>query len=72
MSAIGVPRSSRNFVMSACGYNHSHLVFERQQSQELRQMEWEGRVRPLTSWSVLLLRATGAIVLASAMVAIAV
>ena len=45
MSAIGMPRS-RNYVMSACGYNHSQLVFERQQSLELRGMEWEGRIQP--------------------------
>jgi hypothetical protein len=58
--------------MSACGYNHSQLVFERQQSLELRGMEWEGRLQPLTSWSAILARAAGAFVLLSAMLFIAV
>jgi hypothetical protein len=70
MSAIGMPRS-RNYVMSASGYNHSHLVFERQQSLEMREMEWEDRVKPLTSWSVLLIRSAGAFVLLAAMAVIA-
>ena len=72
MSAIGLPRNARNYVMSACGYNHSQLVFERQQSLELRGMEWEGRIQPLTSWSVLLLRGAGAFVLLDAMAIIAI
>ena len=72
MSAIGLPRNARNYVMSACGYNHSQLVFERQQSLELRGMGWEGRIQPLTSWSVLLLRGAGAFVLLAAMAIIAI
>ncbi len=72
MSAIGISRNSRNYVMSACGYNHSLLVFERQQSLEMRDMEWEDRVKPLTSWSVLLVRGAGAFVLLAAMAVIAV
>ena len=72
MSAIGMPGNGRNYVMSACGYNHSQLFFERQQSLEMRQMEWEGRLQPLTSWSSLLVRASGVIVLISAMLFIAV
>jgi hypothetical protein len=67
-----MPRNSRNYVMSACGYQHSQLVFERQQSLEMRQMEWEDRVQPLTSWSVLLMRGAGAFVLLAAMAIIAV
>ena len=72
MSAIGMPQSSRNYVMSACGYNHSQLVFERQQSLEMRGLEWEDRIQPLTSWSVLLLRGAGAFMLLAAMAIIAV
>lgn len=72
MSAIGMPQSSRNYVMSACGYNHSQLVFERQQSLEMRGMEWEDRIQPLTSWSVILLRGAGVFALLTAMVVIAV
>jgi hypothetical protein len=58
--------------MSACGYNHSQLVFERQQSLEMRGLEWEDRIQPLTSWSVLLLRGAGAFALLAAMAIIAV
>ncbi len=72
MSAIGLPRYGRDYVMSACGYNHSQLVFERQQSLGMRQMEWEGRLQPLTSWSSILMRASGVFVLLSAMLFIAV
>jgi hypothetical protein len=57
--------------MSACGYHHNHLVFERQQSLELREREWEDRIKPLTSWSVLLMRGAGAFILFAAMAIIA-
>jgi len=70
MSAIGIPR--RSFVMSASAYNHNHLFFERQQSQEMRGLEWEGRVQPLTPWSAIIVRGAGAAVLLAAMIAIAV
>ncbi len=70
MSAIGMPR--RSFVMSASAYNHNHLFFERQQSLEMRGMEWEDRVAPLTPWSAIIVRSAGAFVLLAAMVAIAV
>jgi hypothetical protein len=62
----------RNFVMSAAAYHHNQLCFERQQSLELRGMEWEGRLAPMTSWSALLLRGAGAMVLLAAMAIIAV
>ena len=60
MSAIGMPGPHRPFVISACGYEHSQLVFERQQSLELRRRAWEGRLKPLTSWSTLIMRGAGA------------
>lgn len=64
MSAIGLPKG-KNFVISASAdYRHDTLVFARMQSQQLRDMEWEGRIKPLCSWSILLGR--GAIVLAFA------
>ena len=69
MSAIGIPGKSP-FVMSAAGYDHKSLFFERQQSQELRGMEWEDRVQPLTPWSTLILRGLGVAVLASALLTI--
>jgi hypothetical protein len=51
------------FVMSAAGYGYKSLFFERQQSLELRGMEWEDRVQPLTPWSTLIARGAGALVL---------
>ena len=65
MSAIGIPGKSP-FVMSAAGYDHKSLFFERQQSQELRGMEWEDRVQPLTPWSTLIARGAGALALLGA------
>ncbi len=54
-----------------CGQRnrHAHLFFERQQSQALKEMEWEGRVEPLTPWSTLILRGAGVVVVASAILA---
>jgi len=68
MSAIGMP-GARPFVMSAAGYDHKSLFFERQQSIEMRGMAWEDRVRPLTPWSTLIARGAGALVLLSAVAA---
>ena len=72
MSAIGMfaaPRG-KNFAVSAyADVRHDHLFFERQQSLTLRGMEWEGRIRPMTSWSGLILRGLGVLVLASALLA---
>ncbi len=71
MSAIGMPRSmGKNFAISAyADIRHEHLFFERQQSQALRDMEWEGRVEPLTPWSTLILRGAGVVVVAGAILA---
>ncbi|HUO02143.1 MAG TPA: hypothetical protein VMU31_05145 [Rhizomicrobium sp.] len=64
MSAIGLPKG-KNFIISGyADYRRDTLVFARMQSQQLRAMEWEGRIKPLRSWSALLGR--GAIVLAFA------
>jgi hypothetical protein len=62
MSAIGIS-GNRSFVMSAVGYDHKSLCFERQQSLELRGMEWEERIRPLAPWSTLIVRGAGALAL---------
>ena len=43
---------------------------ERQQSLSLRNMEWEGRIRPMTSWSALIMRGLGVAVLACAILAV--
>ena len=69
MSAIGLPKG-KDFIISAyADYRHDSLVFARMQSQQLRDMEWEGRLKPLQSWSALLGR--GAILLALAAAALA-
>jgi hypothetical protein len=54
MSAIGlIP--DKGFRMSAyADYRHDHLVFARQQSNALRELDWEDRIPPLKSWSSLL------------------
>jgi hypothetical protein len=58
MSAIGLPKG-KGFIISGCAdYRHDALVFARMQSQQLRDMEWEGRLKPLLSWSALLGRGT--------------
>jgi hypothetical protein len=48
-------------------YRHDHLMFERQQSQALRERDWEGRLKPMASWSALALRGAAMLVLTSAM-----
>ncbi|HKD46507.1 MAG TPA: hypothetical protein VKB67_02365 [Rhizomicrobium sp.] len=63
MSAIGL-QNGKNFVISACAdYRHDKLVFMRVQSQQLRELEWEGRLEPLQSWSSLLGRCAAVAVL---------
>ncbi len=70
MSAIGLP-NGKNFVISGCAdYRHDKLVFARMQSQQLRDMEWEGRLKPLQSWGSLLARAAAVMVLAGAILAV--
>ena len=71
MSAIGLARpTGKGFAISAyADIRHEHLFFERQQSQTLREMEWDNRVEPLTPWSTLILRGAGVAVLASAILA---
>jgi hypothetical protein len=70
MSAIGMPGQQRPFVISACGYGHAQLVFERQQSLELRGMAWEGRLKPLMPWSAIIARGAGALALIVATIAL--
>lgn len=71
MSAIGLsaPRGKAFAPSAFADVRHGHLCFERQQSQALRGMEWEGRVRPLTPWSTLIMRTVGVAVFASAFLA---
>ena len=72
MSAIGLPAPrGKAFAPSMfADVRHQQMFFERQQSLALRNMEWEGRVRPLLPWSTLIMRGIGAAILASACLAI--
>ena len=64
-------RRGKGFAISAyADVRHEQLFFERQQSLALRGMEWEGRIRPMTSWSALILRGVGVVALAAVILAI--
>ena len=73
MSAIGMSAAPRGkgFAISAyADIRHEQLFFERQQSLTLRNMEWEDRIRPMTSWSALILRGLGVAIVACAILAV--
>jgi hypothetical protein len=73
MSAIGMfdaPRGKGFAISAYADIRHEQLFFERQQSLALRDMEWEGRIKPITSWSTLILRGMGVAVLASIILAV--
>jgi hypothetical protein len=65
-----MPGPQRPFVISASGYDHTQLFFERQQSLGLRGMAWEGRIKPLTPWSTIIARGAGALALVVAAIAL--
>jgi len=71
MSAIGIsaPRGKGFAVSAHADIRHDHLVFERQQSLVLREMEWEGRIQPLLPWSALIMRGVGVTIFATAILA---
>ena len=72
MSAIGLyaaPRGKGFAISAYADIRHEQMFFERQQSLALRGMEWEGRIRPMASWSTLILRGLGVVVVASAILA---
>ena len=70
MSAIGIPQAKAFAPSVFAEWRHEHQVFERQLALAMRGMEWEGRGRPLTPWSTLILRGLGAVILASAVLAL--
>lgn len=72
MSAIGMSASrGKRFVMSAyADYRHDHMVFARQQSLAMRDMDWENRVEPMLPWTTLIIRGVGVAALATASLAI--
>jgi hypothetical protein len=67
---MSAPRGKGFAVSAYADVRHEQLFFERQQSLTLRGMEWEGRVKPLTSWSTLIARGLGVAILACAILAI--
>ena len=69
MSALGISagNTAKTFAISAyADVRHEQLVFERQQSLAMRNLEWEDRLQPPLSWSALILRILGFGVLACA------
>ena len=72
MSAIGLsaPRGKGFAISAYADVRHEQLFFERQQSLTLRNMEWEDRIQPMMSWSTLIMRGLGAVVLGWAVLAI--
>lgn len=56
MSAIGfsAPRVRNFHISSSADWRQDQLVFARQQSLAMREMAWEGRIKPLRSWSSLI------------------
>ena len=73
MSALGISASNtaKTFAISAyADVRHEQLVFERQQSLAMRNLEWEDRLQPPLPWSALILRFLGLGALACAAVAI--
>jgi len=72
MSAIGLsaPRGKGFAISAYADVRHEQLFFERQQSLSLRNMEWEGRIRPMMSWSALIMRGLGVAVLACTILAV--
>ncbi len=68
MSAIGIsaPRGKEFAVSAYADYRHDTMVFARQQSQMLRAMDWDDRVKPMLSYSDLILRGGSAVLLAIA------
>ena len=69
MSAIGLPKGKGFSISAYADYRHDTLVFARMQSQQLRDMEWEGRLKPLLSWSALLGRSAVLLGLAAGILA---
>ena len=71
MSAIGIsaPRGKGIAISAYADVRHEQLFFERQQSLALRGMEWEGRIKPMTPWSALIMRGLGVAVIACAILA---
>ena len=73
MSALGIfaSNATKTFAISAyADIRHEQLVFERQQSLTMRELEWEDRLQPPLPWSVLILRGLFGTVIVCAVLAI--
>lgn len=70
MSAIGLSNGKKFIISGYADYRHDKLVFARMQSQQLRDMEWEGRLKPLQSWSTLLGRCAVVAIMAGLVLAL--
>jgi hypothetical protein len=69
-SAVGSSSHGKAFAISASAdTRHAHLCFERQQSLAFRDLEWEDRAEPLTSWGALILRSLAALAVVCAVLA---
>jgi hypothetical protein len=69
MSAIGLSNNKAFTISAYADYRHDVLVFSRVQSQQLRSMEWEGRIKPLHSWASLLGRGAAVLTFAGVILA---
>ena len=70
MSAIGLTggsASSFRAIGSRADFRHEHFHFARTQSRALREVKWEARIKPLHSWSEILLYVAGGIVVTVAL-----
>jgi hypothetical protein len=53
------PRGKGFAISAYADYRHDHLFFARQQSLQMREMDWEKGAEPLTPYSTLIMRGTG-------------
>ena len=74
MSAIGLSgRGTANIhvIGSRADFRHEHFRFARTQSRALSDVKWESRIKPLHSWSEILLYVAGGVVLTVALLSVA-
>jgi len=70
MSAIGLSGGSASgfrAIGSRADFRPEHFRFARTQSRALRDIKWESRIKPLHSWSEILLYVAGGIVVTVAL-----
>jgi hypothetical protein len=63
MSAIGI-HHSKGFVIGAhADFRRDDFYFPRMQSQNFREARWESRIRPMLSWSEIILYGVGGLLI---------